>query len=130
MYQMEGLTTVEAMAIYAVLGIAILGLGYAYFLRWQILKEDKGTPKMQEVWNAIRVGANSYLRLQLRSVLPWMGVLTVAMFFSVYIIPPSPEALHRFSSLNPGQVSTVLGFTRAAAFVMGASFSLLVGQLG
>jgi len=130
MYQMEGLTQIEAMAIYAVLGIAILGLGYAYFLRWQIMKEDKGTSKMQEVWNAIRVGANSYLRLQLRSVLPWMGALTVAMFFSVYLIPPSPEALHRFSSLAPAQVSTVLGFTRAAAFIMGASFSLLVGQLG
>jgi K(+)-stimulated pyrophosphate-energized sodium pump len=130
MYQMEGLTTVEAMAIYAVFGIAILGLVYAYFLRWQILKEDKGSAKMQEVWNAIRVGANSYLRLQLRSVLPWMGALTVAMFFSVYLIPPSPEALHRFSSLAPAQVSTVLGFTRAAAFVMGASFSLTVGQLG
>ena len=130
MYQMEGLTTAEAMAIYAVLLIAVLGLLYAAFLRRQILKEDKGTAKMQEVWNAIRVGADSYLRLQLRSVLPWMGILTVAMFFSVYIIPPSAEALHRFASLSPSQVSTVLGVTRALAFVMGASFSLLVGQLG
>jgi K(+)-stimulated pyrophosphate-energized sodium pump len=130
MYQMEGLTTAEAAAIYAVLVIAVLGLLYAAFLRRQILKEDKGTAKMQEVWNAIRVGADSYLRLQLRSVLPWMAILTVAMFFSVYIIPPSAEALHRFASLNPGQVSTVLGVTRALAFVMGASFSLLVGQRG
>ena len=54
MYEMEGLTTLEAVGIYAVLGIAILGLFYAWFLRWQILKEDKGTSKMLEVWNAAR----------------------------------------------------------------------------
>jgi K(+)-stimulated pyrophosphate-energized sodium pump len=130
MYQMEGLTPFEAAAIYAVLGIAVLGLLYALFLRWQILKEDKGTPKMQEVWGAIRVGADSYLRRQLRSILPWMVVLTGAMFLSVYIIPPTPEALHRFGSLPPSQVPLVLGFARALAFVMGASFSLMVGQLG
>jgi K(+)-stimulated pyrophosphate-energized sodium pump len=130
MYQMEGLTAFEVLAIYAVLGIAILGLLYALFLRWQILKEDKGTAKMQEVWNAIRVGADAYLRRQLRSILPWMVVLTFAMFFSVYLIPPSAEALHRFGSLEVSQVKLVLGFARAAAFVMGATFSLLVGQLG
>jgi K(+)-stimulated pyrophosphate-energized sodium pump len=130
MNQMEGLTTLEAAGIYAVLGIAFLGLLYALFLRRQILREDKGTPQMQEVWNAIRIGADTYLRRQLRSILPWMGILTVAMFLSVFIIPPSAEALHRFASLPPSQVPLVLGLTRAVAFVMGASFSLLVGQLG
>jgi len=130
MYTMDGLTPFEATAIYAVLVIAALGLLYALLLRWQILKEDKGTAKMQEVWNAIRVGADSYLRRQLRSILPWIAVLTVAMFFSVYIIPPTPEAVHLFSSLELSQVSTALGFTRALAFIMGATFSLTVGQLG
>jgi len=130
MFEMEGLTTFEATAIYAVLGVAFLGLLYAWFLRWQILKEDKGTPRMQEVWNAIRVGADSYLRRQLRSILPWMVVLTLAMFFSVYLVPPTPEALHRFASLDRAQVSIVLGLARAVAFLMGASFSLAVGQLG
>src|SRR3990172_3693785 len=130
MYTMDGLTPFEATAIYAVLVIAALGLLYALLLRWQILKEDKGTAKMQEVWNAIRVGADSYPRRQLRSILPWIAVLTVAMFFSVYIIPPTPEAIHLFSSLELSQVSTALGFTRALAFIMGATFSLTVGQLG
>ena len=46
---MQGLTPFEQIAIYSVLGIAILGLGYALFLRAQILREDKGTQKMQEV---------------------------------------------------------------------------------
>ena len=88
-----GLTPLETIAIWAVFGVAILGLAYAVFLRSQILREDKGTEKMQEVWNAIKDGADAYLRKQLRSILPLIAVLTFALFFSVYIVPPSPEAL-------------------------------------
>ena len=125
-----GLTAFETTAIWAVFGIAILGLAYAVFLRSQILREDKGTAKMQEVWGAIRDGANAYLGRQLRSILPLIGILTIALFFSVYIVPPSAEALQRFAGQTPDQVRLIIGFARAIAFVMGASFSLTVGQIG
>ena len=85
---MQGLTTFEQVAIWSVLGVAILGLAYAWFLRTQILREDKGTEKMQEVWGAIRDGADAYLKRQLNSILPLIAILTVALFFSVYIVPP------------------------------------------
>jgi K(+)-stimulated pyrophosphate-energized sodium pump len=127
---MQGLTLFETYAIWSVLGIAVLGLLYAIFLRAQILREEKGTPKMQEVWGAIRDGADTYLGRQLRSILPLIAILTVALFLSVYIVPPTPEALQRFSSLTPDQVRLVIGLARAIAFVMGASFSLSVGQIG
>jgi K(+)-stimulated pyrophosphate-energized sodium pump len=127
---MQGLTRFETYAIWGVLGIAILGLLYAIFLRAQILREGKGTQKMQDVWGAIREGADTYLRRQLRSILPLIAVLTVALFLSVYIVPPTPEALERFSSLTPDQVRLVIGLARAIAFVMGAGFSLSVGQIG
>src|SRR5262245_37456620 len=125
-----GLTPLETVAIWAVFGIAILGLAYAVFLRSQILREDKGTEKMQEVWNAIKDGADAYLRKQLRSILPLIGVLTIALFFSVYIVPPSPEALERFNGVDPNTVRLWIGIARAFAFVMGAGFSLAVGQIG
>ena len=67
---MYGLTSFEQIAIWSVLSVAILGLLYAVFLRSQILREDKGTEKMQQVWNAIREGADAYLRRQLKSILP------------------------------------------------------------
>jgi len=130
MYAMEGLTAFETLGISAVLAVAVLGLLYAFLLRVQIMREDKGTPKMQEVWTAIRVGADAYLRRQLRSILPLIVLLTVALFLSVYIVSPSPEAIERFADLNRQQVLTVVGIARALAFVMGAVFSLLVGQLG
>jgi len=130
MYAMQGLTQLEAIAIWAVFGVAILGLLYAIFLRSQILREDQGTEKMQEVWGAIKDGANAYLQKQLRSILPLIAVLTVALFFSVYIVPPSPEALERFHGMTENSVRLIIGIARALAFVMGAGFSLTVGQIG
>ena len=125
-----GLTPLETAAIWTVFGVAILGLAYAVFLRSQILREDQGTPKMQEVWNAIKDGADAYLRKQLRSILPLIGILTIALFFSVYIVPPSPEALERFKGVDPNTVRLWIGIARALAFIMGAGFSLTVGQIG
>ena len=130
MYYMQGLTSLEAIAIWVVFGIAIVGLLYALLLRSQILREDKGTEKMQEVWGAIKDGANAYLQRQIRSIVPLIVVLTFALFFSVYIVPPSPEALERFANQTPDQVRFIIGIARALAFVMGAGFSLTVGQIG
>ena len=127
---MLGATPFETIALWAVLVIALLGLAYALFLRRQIMAEDKGSPKMIEVWEAIRQGADAYLGRQLRTILPLVVVLTIALFFSVYIVPPSAEALERFPSLSPDRVKLIIGLGRAAAFILGAMFSLLVGQFG
>ncbi|MEX2161901.1 MAG: sodium-translocating pyrophosphatase [Anaerolineales bacterium] len=120
------LTLFEQIAIYSVLGVAILGLLYAVFLRRQIMREDMGTPKMQQVWSAIRDGADAYLGRQLRSIVPLIIVLTAAMYLSVVIVPPSPEA----SELFGANATTIIGIGRSIGFIMGASFSLLVGQIG
>ncbi len=151
-----GLTNLEQLALIGVVLTAFISLLYAWLLRGTVLKKDKGTAKMQEVWNAIRVGADSYLSRQLRTILPLIIVLTVVLFFSIYIVPPSSEArewhcirIQGISAtnkealnqcrdqltkeLNPGQYSQVqfiFGIARAIAFILGASFSLTVGQLG
>lgn len=146
---MFGLNTFEQIAIWSVLGVAILGLLYAIFLRYQILREDRGTERMQEVWNAIREGADAYLKRQLRSIIPLIAILTIALFASVYIVRPTPEASEWYCMAFKGahietarecsenltateaqQVRTLIGLGRALAFVMGASFSLSVGQIG
>ncbi|HEX2997974.1 MAG TPA: sodium/proton-translocating pyrophosphatase, partial [Anaerolineales bacterium] len=130
MNAMQGLTPLEAVAIWSVLGIAILGRLYALFLRSQILREDKGTKEMQEVWGAIKDGADAYLGKQLRSILPLIAILTVALFLSVYIVPPSPEARERFKNMTDAQLQFWIGIARGLAFIMGAGFSLAVGQIG
>ena len=124
------LTSFEQIAIWAVFAVAWLGLGYAVFLRSQILREDKGTDKMQEVWGAIKDGANAYLQKQFRSILPLIAILTVVLFLSVYVVPPSPEAHDRFPGMNDSQLKLWIGIARGLAFIMGAGFSLAVGQIG
>jgi K(+)-stimulated pyrophosphate-energized sodium pump len=123
---MHGMTPFETYAIFVVLGIAILGLAYAVFLRRQILKEDKGTQEMQDVWSDIKEGANAYLTRQLRTILPFILILIVALFFSVWIVNPTAEAQEEFGA----NARLYIAFGRAIAFAMGAGFSLAVGQIG
>lgn len=133
MYAMEGLSNFEAIAIWVVFGIAIFSVFYAFYLRAQILREDKGTEKMQEVWKAIRDGADAYLTRQSKSIWPLIGVLTIVLFASVAIIPPSSEAIVQFSKYgvtDTGTVTLIIGVARAIAFIMGAVASMQVGQLG
>jgi K(+)-stimulated pyrophosphate-energized sodium pump len=127
---MLGATAFETIALWTVLAIALLGLAYALFLRRQIMSEDRGNQKMIEVWEAIKQGAEAYLTRQLKTILPLIILLTFALFFSVYIVSPSAEALERFSNMNPDQVKLIIGLGRAGAFVLGALFSLMVGQFG
>ncbi len=123
----HGLTNFEQLAIMGVLLTAFISLLYAWILRGIVMKKDKGTQKMQEVWNAIRIGADSYLSRQLKTILPAIGFLGIVLFFSVYVIPPSREAIAEFGL---GSARMVVAIGRTIAFIMGASFSLLVGQLG
>jgi len=122
----HGLNSFEQIAILGVLVVAFISLIYAWLLRNTVLKKDKGTEKMQEVWEAIKVGADSYLKKQLRTIFPAVGILFVALFLSVYVVPPTAEALKEF----PKNTTLIISFGRAIAFVLGASFSLIVGQLG
>ena len=122
----HGLNQFEQIAMVGVVITAFISLLYAWLLRSKVLGKDKGTPKMQEVWNAIRVGAEGYLGQQLRTIFPAILLLTVAMFLSVYVIAPSAEAREEF----PNNTQIIIAVGRTVAFIMGASFSLIVGQLG
>jgi K(+)-stimulated pyrophosphate-energized sodium pump len=152
----HGLNEFEQIAIVGVMVTAFISLLYAWLLRGTVLKKDKGTPKMQEVWNAIRIGAESYLGRQLKTILPLILILTVAMFLTVYIVPPTLEAREWHCIFIQGvdandqealescatnltmendpvgyqQIQLIIGIARMLAFIMGASFSLIVGQLG
>jgi K(+)-stimulated pyrophosphate-energized sodium pump len=122
----HGLNSFEQIAILGVVLTAFISLLYAWMLRGKVLKKDKGTPKMQEIWQAISIGAESYLQRQLKTILPAIGFLAVLLFLSVYVVPPSREALVEF----PKNTQLIIAIGRTIAFIMGASFSLIVGQLG
>ncbi len=123
----HGLSNFEQIAVLGVIFIALISLSYAVWLRRSVLQKDKGTEKMQEVWNAIRIGADSYLNRQLKTILPAILLLTIALFLSVYVVAPSMEAEEEFVGQN---VQLIIAIGRSIAFVLGATFSLMVGQIG
>ncbi|MFA5199581.1 MAG: sodium-translocating pyrophosphatase [Candidatus Omnitrophota bacterium] len=56
---------------------SILALGFAFYLALSILKMDEGTDKMKEIAQAVRVGAQAYLKRQYLGV----SMFFVAVFF-------------------------------------------------
>ncbi len=123
----HGFNDFEQISMLGIIVVAIISLVYAYLLRQHVLKKDKGTEKMQEVWNAIRIGADSYLSRQLRTIIASIVILTVVLFFSVYVVPPSLEAQEEFAGRN---VRMIIAIGRSIAFIIGATFSIMVGQMG
>ena len=112
---------------WAILGLsgaaAILALLVGWFLAVQVLKEDQGTPKMQEIARAIQVGAGAYLARQFRTIgMILVPVGAVVFFTSVAISKPGDggEALSQIQS----------GLYRTIAFVLGCVASGLTGYIG
>ena len=125
---MQGLTLFETSAVWLVLLISVLGIGYAFWLRGQIMAQDKGTDRMQEVWGFIKDGANAYLSQQFRTIAILIGVLTFVLAASVLIAPPTQEAIEKFGSEQAATTAVAIG--RAVAFLMGSIFSYTVGFVG
>ncbi|PDV98599.1 sodium-translocating pyrophosphatase [Candidatus Chloroploca asiatica] len=125
---MEGLDALQQAAVWAVLAISVFGIVYAFVLRAQVLAEDKGTAKMQEVWGFIKQGANAYLSQQFRTIAILIVILTFVLAASVLIVPPTQEAVERFGSEEAAVLWVSIG--RAVAFLMGSLFSYAVGFVG
>src|SRR3989304_1909334 len=112
-------TTFEKWGLIAVVGVAILGLLYAWLLTGQVLKQSPGDAKMMHLADAIQKGGNAYLSRQFRTILLIVFVLAVFIYFTG--IPESPANLSQY-----GNPPWLIGLGRAAGFLMGAAFSCLV----
>ncbi len=107
----------EQVALFVTLGVAVAGLLYAYMLMRQVIAADQGTARMQAVADAVREGANAYLKKQLSTVAVLIAILVVVLFV----------AKARSSELG---FSDPFALGRAGAFLMGAIFSATVGFVG
>ncbi len=57
----------------------IVGLAFAGYLTWYVFRKDQGTPEMQEISNAIRSGANAYMRRQYTTIIIISAILAVVI---------------------------------------------------
>lgn len=133
------MSMLERIMILIVVVAAFVSLVYAWWLRKGVLAQPKGTEQMQKVWEGIREGALSYLDRQLKTIIPILVVLAFLLFFTVYITIPEAGTAALFGidleniAADPAALQNarvIVGIGRSIAFVLGASFSLMVGQLG
>ena len=96
--------------VYVILGISLAALAIAYALRAQVLAQDEGTAKMQEIAAAVQEGAAAYLARQFKTLSVFVAIVVVLLF-----------AL-------PGETDIKIG--RSIFFLVGAGFSALVGYNG
>jgi K(+)-stimulated pyrophosphate-energized sodium pump len=96
--------------VYAILVISLIALAIAMALRAQVLAQDPGTKKMQEIAAAIQEGATAYLARQFRTLSVFVALVFVLLF-----------AL-------PGDMEIRIG--RSIFFLVGAAFSAFVGYNG
>ena len=96
-----------------VISISVLALLFAVYLTRQILKKDMGTSAMQEVANAIKIGAEAFVKRQYTTI----AVLSVALAIVIFAI---------YSFIG----KTDLGWRTSVAFLFGAVSSGLAGIVG
>src|SRR5258707_15240441 len=74
-----------------VIAISCLSLAFAVYLARQVLQRDTGTEKMQEISNAIKEGAESFLSRQNRTIISLSVILAALIFLlSAFARTPSP----------------------------------------
>ncbi|MEJ7648352.1 MAG: sodium-translocating pyrophosphatase [Nakamurella sp.] len=91
--------------------VALVALAIAFVLRAQVLTAGKGTPKMQEISEAVQEGAAAYLGRQFRT----LSIFVVIVFALLFVLPAD---------------STGERIGRSVFFLLGAGFSAFVGYTG
>jgi K(+)-stimulated pyrophosphate-energized sodium pump len=113
----------EKLGLLGCLVVAVAGLGYSVWLMKEVYAADTGTPAMQKVAQAVREGANAYLRRQFTVVGVLIVLLTLVIIASKW--PWSAEhGMHTTAELE------TIAVGRGVAFLMGALFSAGVGFTG
>src|SRR5262249_50731423 len=105
----------EKVALLLNVVVAIAGLVYAWSLIKQVRQADTGTPRMQEIAQAVREGAMAYLKRQFTTVAVLIVILTVVL-----------TATANWKT----EAGANVPIGRGIAFLMGSIFSALVGFTG
>jgi K(+)-stimulated pyrophosphate-energized sodium pump len=93
-----------------------------YLMSW-VLKRDTGTPEMQKISNAIRQGAEAFLRRQNRTI----GVLAILLAVVIFVLYGFVRSHHDF---DPVPTPLRLAFWTTLSFLLGAACSVVAGYVG
>ena len=96
-----------------IFGVGFLSLGIAGYFAYEVLRKDKGSPAMQAIANAIRIGSEAFLKRQYKTI-SVLSLLVAACLFLIYAVKDGPA----------------IGFLTAASFLFGAASSGVAGLIG
>lgn len=111
------------MELSLILGISIIGLLFAVFLINNVLRRDTGTPQMRVISDAIKSGAEAFLRRQNRTIV----MLAAALAVIIYILYAFVRGHHDF---DPVDTAGTLALWTALSFILGAACSVAAGYMG
>jgi K(+)-stimulated pyrophosphate-energized sodium pump len=110
------------MELNLILGISVIGLLFAFYLMRDVLKRDTGTPKMREISDAIKAGAEAFLRRQNRTIL-YLATALAALIYILYAFVRAHNEHDPASAAN-------LALWTTLSFVLGAACSVAAGYMG
>jgi K(+)-stimulated pyrophosphate-energized sodium pump len=105
-----------------ILGISLLGLLFAVYLIRDVLRRDTGTAKMREISDAIKSGAEAFLRRQYRTII-YLAIALAALIYILY-------AFVRTSNVHDPASASQLALWTTLSFALGALCSVAAGYMG
>ncbi len=112
-----------AQLITLVIAFSVFGLLFAAYLARWVLRFSTGSEAMQKISNAIREGAEAFLRRQNRTIIGLALAFAVVLFLGYGVI-----RVHR--PFDPVGSSFQLAFWITLSFVFGALCSVFAGYVG
>ncbi|MCU0282147.1 MAG: sodium/proton-translocating pyrophosphatase, partial [Acidimicrobiia bacterium] len=106
-----------------VIGVSLLGLVVAALLAGWVLRHERGSEAMQKISNAIRQGAEAFLRRQNRTIM-MLAIVVAGLIFVGYGV------LRNHREFDPVNSSLELAMWITISFVFGAACSVFAGYVG
>jgi K(+)-stimulated pyrophosphate-energized sodium pump len=99
--------------LWIAIGVALLALAMAFALARSVIAADSGTAEMQAISNAIREGAEAFLKRQYQTIGVIAAVLAIVVFVGYHLSPrTAPYATKTVVSFLVGAIcSGLAGFT-------------------
>jgi H(+)-translocating pyrophosphatase len=114
----------EVLLLAIIIGFSLMGLVAAFILAKWVLKQDQGTAAMQKISNAIKQGAEAFIKRQFTTIALLAGVFAVVLFIGYGFIRKN------LPGIDPVDSSVVMAAWITASFVFGAICSLIAGYTG
>lgn len=113
----------EGVLLSIIILFSVVGLVCSWYLSRWVMAKDTGSQKMQEISNAIKEGAEAFVRRQYRTIIMLALMLAIVLFIGYGFV-----RAHR--DFDPVGSSIQLALWVTVSFVLGALCSVIAGFVG